>query len=256
MNEFVVSKIKKANHLNKILVDLNTLLDFYLAKPKKKIGLPIIKKNIHSKMISLSKIDRSLFGNFFDAAQCLPSLHSLNETLTHDIKKIYGYSNIQIADYPRLRLDLPEKNSVHNDPWHQEIMAYDAPRNSITIWLPLVEMKSELGRLMVKGNTSGLGILKHKIFPKRPYIRVRPGNWLKLPTHKPHVKFGEFISFKHSVPHRSSKNISKSKVRVSIQIRYNFLDNSIYSPENYRPTTPKVRISQDLNLDKLRKFKF
>ena len=40
MNEFVVSKIKKTNHLNKILVDLNTLLDFYLAKPKKKLVCP------------------------------------------------------------------------------------------------------------------------------------------------------------------------------------------------------------------------
>ena len=243
-------------HLNKILIDLDTLLDFYLIKPKKKIGLSKIKKDIHSKMISLAKIDRILFGNFFDASQCLPSLHSLNETLTHDIKKIYGYSNIQIADYPRLRLDLPEKNSVHNDPWHQEIMAYDAPRDSVTIWLPLVEMNSKLGRLVVKGNTSNLGILNHKVFTKRPYIRVKSGSWLKLPTHKPIVNFGEFISFKHSVPHKSSKNISTNRVRISIQIRYNFLDNSIYNPENYKPTIPKVRISQDLNLDKLRKFKF
>ena len=83
MNEFIVSKLKKINHLNKILIDLDTLLDFYLIKPKKKIGLSKIKKDIHSKMISLAKIDRILFGNFFDASQCLPSLHSLNETLTN-----------------------------------------------------------------------------------------------------------------------------------------------------------------------------
>ena len=54
-------------------------------------------------------------------------------------------------------------------------MAYDAPRDSVTVWLPLVYMNDKLGRLVLKGNTEKLGILKHKVFKKRPYIRVKPG---------------------------------------------------------------------------------
>ena len=153
MNEFKVSAIKNKKCLDKILVELNNLLNFYLQDFKKNEKLDLIKKNIHKKMINLSKKDRKLFGSFFDASQCLPSVHALNEALVKDIKSIYGFTNLQIADYPRLRLDLPEKNSVHNDPWHQEVMAYDAPRDSITVWLPLVKMNSKMGRLVLKGNT-------------------------------------------------------------------------------------------------------
>ena len=54
-----------------------------------------------------------------------------------------------------------------------EVMAYDAPRDSVTVWIPLVDMNAELGRLVLKGNTKKLGILKRKIFTKRPYIRVK-----------------------------------------------------------------------------------
>ena len=256
MNEFKISKIKNKKCLDKIIVELNKLLNFYLPECKESEKIDQIKKNIHKKMIYLSKKDRKLFGSFFDASQCLPSLHALNEALVSDMKKLYGFSNLQIADYPRLRLDLPEKNSLHNDPWHQEVMAYDAPRDSVTVWLPIVKMSSKLGRLVLKGNTKKIGILKHKVFNKRPYIRVKPGNWQNLPNCKPNISYGNFISFKHSVPHRSSKNLSKNKVRISIQIRYNFLDNSIYNPYNYKPTTSKVQLSQDTNLDKIRKFKF
>ncbi len=256
MNEFKISKFNTKKNLNKILVDLNSLLSFYLSEEKSETKLTKIKKDIHERMIRLSKQDRKLFGLFFDAAQCLPSIHALNEILSNNMKKLYGFSNIQIADYPRLRLDLPEKNSVHNDPWHQEVMAYDAPRDSVTVWLPLVNMNQKLGRLVLKGNTKKLGILNHKIFTRRPYIRIKPGNWQKLPSCKPVVNFGDFISFKHSVPHRSSKNLSKNKVRISIQIRYNFLDNSVYNRYNYIPTTPRSRLSQDTSLNKNRKFKF
>ena len=127
MNEFIISKLNTKKILNKILIELNSLVNFYLPERNGKENLKEIKK-IHNKMIRLSKYDRKLFGSFFDASQCLPSLHALNANLSSNMKKIYGFSNIQIADYPRLRLDLPEKKSLHNDPWHQEVMAYDAPR--------------------------------------------------------------------------------------------------------------------------------
>ena len=109
MNEFKISKLNTKKILNKILIDLNSLINFYLPETNNKENLGKIKDNIHTKMIKLSKYDRKLFGSFFDAAQCLPSLHALNETLSENMKKLYGFSNIQIADYPRLRLDLPEK---------------------------------------------------------------------------------------------------------------------------------------------------
>ena len=186
----------------------------------------------------------------------MPSLHALSDSLLDDIRKIYKFKIIQIADFPKLRLDLPEKNSKHNDPWHQEAMAYDAPRDSITAWLPLVNMRKDVGRLEIKGETKKIGLLKHSLYKKKPYIRVNKGDWEKLPSLKFYVPYGSFIAFNNAVPHKSSKNISKNKVRISVQVRYNFLDNSTYKKENYKPTVPKAQSVQEVyGFEKNRQFK-
>ena len=257
MREYFIKSITNKNNLNQIIMELDNLLDFYLNfENRKSKNLSFIKKNINKKMVSLAKKDRKLFGKFFDAAQCIPSLHSLNANLLKDIKKVFNFKLIQIGDYPRLRLDLPEKNSKHNDPWHQEAMNYDAPRDSITLWLPLVKMHKSLGRLEIKEGSDKIGLLKYSTHKIKPYFRVCKKSLKKLPSFKPYVPFGKFIVFKHSVPHRSTKNVSRKFVRMSIQIRYNFLDNDVYNNMNYVPTTPKLASRQEVsNFEKRRLFK-
>ena len=57
--------------------------------------------------------------------------------------------------------------------------------------------------------------------------------------------------------YKSSKNIS-NKVRISIQVRFNFLDNKLYNFNNYRITTPKFvsRHQEGDDFEKNRFFKF
>ena len=256
MKEYFIKKIKQKKFLNIILKELEELTNYYIDEK----SLPIRKKTTNSmlndKLLLLAKKDRALFGRLFDASQCMPSLHALSKVILKDIKNIYKYKIVQIADYPLLRLDLPEKNSKHNDPWHQEAMAYDAPRDSVTVWIPMVKMEKELGRLSIKGNSEKIGLLDFNLNKIRPYIRVKNGKWKNLPTLKPYVPFGHFMVFNNAVPHKSSNNISGNKVRISIQVRYNFLDNSIYTRDNYIPTVPKkISVQNNKNFKQKRFFK-
>ena len=255
MREYFIKNITNKNNLNQIILELDNLVDFYLNFQNKKTkSLSSIKKNLHKKMVTLAKKDRKLFGKFFDAAQCIPSLHSLNSNLLKDIKKIFNFKLIQIGDYPRLRLDLPDNRN--NDPWHQEAMNYDAPRDSITLWLPLVKMYKSLGRLEIKRDSRKIGLLKYSTHKTRPYFRVCKKSLNKLPSWKPYVPFGKFIVFNHAVPHRSTRNVSRKFVRISIQIRYNFLDNKVYNNANYIPTTPRLVSRQEVsNFESKRSFK-
>ena len=56
--------------------------------------------------------------------------------------------------------------------------------------------------------------------------------WTKLKTVTPKVNFGDCILFNYAV-FAETQNIS-NKVRISIQVRFNFLDNKLYNFNNYR----------------------
>mgnify|MGYP002017789893 CR=1 FL=1 len=51
-------------------------------------------------------------------------------------------------------------------------MNYDAPRDSITLWLPLVKMYKSLGRLEIKRDSKKIGLLKYN----------GGGDWYANPT--------------------------------------------------------------------------
>lgn len=252
-------KIKK-NTNNKIFLDilheLRCLVYFYLDKktPKNKIYNKE-QNDLHEKLIFLAKKDRKLFGKFFDASQCIPSLHSLSYFSKKFVK---NYKNIQIAQWPKLRLDLPEKKQVHNDPWHQEGWFYDAPKDSLVLWFPLVDMKKSLGRVAMKQNSNKLSLLKYRVTKKRPYMElVKNSSWTKLKTLTPKVDFGDCLIFNNAVLHKSSKNVSK-KVRISVQVRFNFLDDKQYNFNNYKTTVPRFvsRYEEGDDFEKNRSFKF
>ena len=253
---YKIIKNKNKSIFYEILHELRCLVYFYLGeRPPKTVIKDQNQKDLHDKLILLAKKDRKLFGRFFDASQCIPSLHSLS----HFSKKfVKNYKNIQIAQWPKLRLDLPEKKQVHNDPWHQEGWFYDSPRDSLVLWFPLVEMDKSLGRLAMKQNSNKLNLLKYTVTKKRPYMKLfKNPKWTKLKTITPKVNFGDCLLFNYAVLHKSSKNIS-NKVRISIQVRFNFLDNKLYNFNNYRITTPKFvsRHQEGDDFEKNRFFKF
>ena len=86
---------------------------------------------------------------------------------------------------------------------------------------------------------------------------VKNSNWTKLKTLTPKVNFGDCLIFNNAVLHKSSKNVSK-KVRISIQVRFNFLDDKQYNFNNYKTTVPRFvsRYEEGDDFEKSRYFKF
>ena len=105
-------------------------------------------KKIHNKMIRLSKYDRKLFGSFLMHLNT-SSLHALNANLSSNMKKIYGFSNIQIADYLDLNLTYLKKNHYTMTLGIKKLCLRCA-KEAVTVWIPLVDMNAELGRLVLK----------------------------------------------------------------------------------------------------------
>lgn len=253
---FEIIKFKEKKILFDILHEVRCLVYFYLDKKIPKKFLKDEKQNdLNKNLIFLAKKDRKLFGEFFDACQNLPSLHAMSHYSKNFFK---NYKNIQIAQYPKLRIDLPEKKQVHNDPWHQEGWFYDSPKKSMVLWFPLTKMSNAQGRLILKENSNNLGLLKYRVTKKRPYMKIFKDNkWTKLKSIQPKVNFGECLKFNYAVLHKSARNMS-NVARISIQVRFNFLDEKEYNFKNYKPTTPMVisRYQLGNKFEKQRVFKF
>ena len=128
---YKIIKYKNNRIFYEILHELRCLVYFYLGEnPPKTIIKDKKQKDLHDKLILLAKKDRKLFGRFFDASQCIPSLHSFSRFSKKFVK---NYKNIQIAIWPKLRLDLPEKKPEYKEAglkWHQDGWFYDSPRDS------------------------------------------------------------------------------------------------------------------------------
>ena len=76
---YKIIKNKNKSIFYEILHELRCLVYFYLnERPPKTVMKDKKQKDLHEKLILLANKDRKLFARFFDAAQCMPSLHSLS----------------------------------------------------------------------------------------------------------------------------------------------------------------------------------
>ncbi len=186
--------------------------------------------------------NRQLFSSFYDAANTLPSLFGLlnNYKITNQIS-----GNLLVADLPKLRFDLPGETR-HNDPWHQEGPYYGGLIDSITIWIPVVDVDESMGKLQVKAGSDMAPLIDFHLSKTRPYVSMSSGAWETWATQEVYVPLGSGFVFANNVIHRSGNNVSINKPRVSIQVRYHFMSSPEYLSRNFPRTFFIKSVHEDL----------
>lgn len=137
------------------------------------------------------------------------------------------------ATVPVCRIDRPN-NQFFLTPWHQDYWYSLVSLKSITVWIPILPLKKESGRMEVIPSTHKDGIYKFKVFDGyEPYEAIIDQDTLNKKMEVP-VEDDEILIFYQTLLHKSQINTSEIP-RVTIQLRYNNLDDLEVLKNSFRP---------------------
>lgn len=165
-----------------------------------------------------------LFRNTARIAQNLITLHKFNVKLAEytkfnalNTRPLLSFSHPGIAKHEH----------YWKVPAHQDYPSTLGSLDSLTIWMPLVDVDEEMGALQVVPGSHRWGLLPH-IDEGTPIIE-KPGdwNWQSVP-----MKIGQVLLMNSFLVHRSGNNTS-GKVRWSAHFRYDNLNESNFIARGY-----------------------
>jgi phytanoyl-CoA hydroxylase len=113
-------------------------------------------------------------------------------------------------------------------PAHQDWASNLGSRNGVTIWIPLVDVSTEMGPLEVAPESHLLGALPHTGTP--PILAATPADmfWKSVP-----MKAGDALFLDTFVIHRSGTNVTEDRIRWSLQLRYNDISDPDFIKRKY-----------------------
>lgn len=174
--------------------------------------------------VTLNEQENSVSSKIYEFLPTLPEVYqfSLNKKLISFLKKI-NINHPTLGTVPMIRIDRP-KDEFYSTPWHQDYWFSFSSFDSIVMWIPLGEISKNHGFLKILPNShkSGLIPFEQNKNSNEPYRVKKTINELKAKEIK--MNFGDILIFKQSLLHKSGNNIS-NECRVSMQLRYNKMDN-------------------------------
>jgi len=144
---------------------------------------------------------------------------SSHPPLWDHLKESWGMVHPILEAQPILRCDLPFESSLRFLR-HQDYPYNRGSTNSITVWIPLQDVDSELGALLVAPGTS-----QHNYPHQNGLIDSSIDfQWEQLP-----MRMGEVLSFSQRLVHESGVNNSRhSKIRFTAILRVSDYGNNNY----------------------------
>tara|TARA_B100000035_G_C20915374_1_gene515975 strand:+ start:119 stop:958 length:840 start_codon:yes stop_codon:yes gene_type:complete len=273
----MINKNFKNKYKSDGIVKIQKLIDKkILYELKKKINLvfnnlmiekKIIKKSVDifntpNVLLKFKKKHLDLFLNVkLKAIQKFPEIYSLgNSQSIIKYLKLIGIKNPVYSTDPLIMMHHKTTNvSSSGDyaPLHQDWRSVQGSLNCAVLWIPIVEIEKKMGSIEYVPSSHILGLLPTK---KHSWYRAVNSNYIKsykLKTSK--IKIGDAFLFSSLLAHKSGINKS-NKIRVSLQFRYNDLEEKSYIergyPCNYIHAAPKRRLlKKDVpSLQKVKNF--
>lgn len=178
---------------------------------------------------------------------------------TEDFNKFYGAANIcqwliklfkfsTIQEISSLLLELGIANPVMNTrplvsysskklakndtywkvPAHQDWPSTQGSLNGLTLWIPLVDIKDELGPLEVVPGSHVLGNSEHVEVEGVPVLSRDDWNFLPVP-----MDVGDVLVFSNFLIHKSGINLTEDEIRWSAHFRYDDACESTFIERNF-----------------------
>ena len=177
-------------NIKKKIVKINNEINFFFKFIASKKNFII---NCDDDLIKFRKKFPETYNRCFKNLYKIPELYNLiNSKEIKIILKEIGFKKVFLSSLPFIRLDFPKPfKSVFKK--HRDFDFNKESKKSVTFWIPLQDTNKNLGSL--------------KIFTKEKIIRKN-------------MKIGSLLVFNQMVLHESGKNLSKNKIRRSIQLRF------------------------------------
>jgi hypothetical protein len=192
-------------------------------------------------MYRLFEADLQTFANCGKQAQHLISLHrlSLDARITDRLKELgLGFPNISTRPVLYFNAERLAKKEVY---WrlsaHQDWRSMQGSLDSVVVWLPLIDLNTDLGALEVAPGSHTRGLQDAELKDGYGQMRGRIDEAEFVPVE---VERGDALFFSTLLVHRSGTNITRS-IRWSCRFRYNnlqeatFIERGYPHPYLYRP---------------------
>jgi len=226
----------------KSLIDGNTLASIredaeYVFR--KQMEIRSISGDIEEVMTNFFQTDFEVFSNCGKMCQHLIRLHKL--ALDNRITDRLGFGFPNICTRPVIyfnKKSLAQSDEFYKFPAHQDWRSMQGSMNATVVWIPLMDVKKDVGALQVIPGSHKSGLLN----------TVRNKWYRQLDTYKEEdfvdveMEKGDALFFSGFLIHRSGNNIL-DKMRWSCQFRYNDLDEPTFIERGY--PNPYIYKAQD-----------
>ena len=171
---------------------------------------------------------RKSFVAVFDLIHMDPEIYKLaSDKKMLDIYKKLGIKHPHYGTRPITRVDIPKDKKHSFFDFHQDFPYNKHSKNSLVIWIPLMDTGAQEGCLEVCPKSHA----EKKIFKQKKNSRLIK-NSKQFELIKTKVKLGEAIIFSQFLVHRSGTNTS-NKIRFSLQLRVTDLLSEEYMARYY-----------------------
>lgn len=186
------------------------------------------------KIYELFKVDYPAFLGCAKAAQHILSLHrlALSEPMM-EILKAAGLQFPTICVKPIIYFNsrhTAKSVGQYRTPAHQDWRSMQGSLNSVVVWMPLIDLSSELGPVEFMPGSHRTGLLGSE--PDEWFRHIKPELLEEAKWVKEEVNQGDVVLFSAFCAHRSGNNTSE-RIRWSIHFRYNDLEEASWKERNY-----------------------
>jgi len=197
------------------------------------------------KLISLFNSDFESYVASTKLCHQLPSIHALG-TSDRMLEFIRSKFNIEpVINTRPVLLFSSRKVAKHHFYWkskpHQDLAIMSGSPDSIVTWIPLCDMREELGFLEVVPESHKHGVLEHKKNGPSLEINQDLSDEVFVPAK---MKIGDALFFSSSTIHRSGTNVSENRIRLTVSYRYDNMLNKDFINKKYPAAFDYVMRSQ------------
>ncbi len=220
--------------ISKIFRELHQVINVCLESSR--LNKHIKLKDIDKKYSFLLNKNPILKSHFFDMIKFTEEVNKLmvSNKFLNISKKLLKEKNVFVNNR-QIRID--HKTDSHNVPQHQELGQLST--NLVTFWIPLVDLKNNIGGLYLRPKTHKLGFLPYK---KSNSEAKKAGNErneiVEKLFSKPHLKkfkkiypklnSGDAVIFHNYLFHGTTPNKNSKKLRWVFITRYNSIKKTPY----------------------------
>lgn len=188
---------------------------------EKVFGYVVGKKRASDEdIMNLFETDFDAFYGAAGVCQKLPALWALaaDYGITYWVRK-FGVEHPVFNTKPLVMFSAKrtaKKDVYWKVPAHQDWPSNLGSRNGMTVWIPLVDVKDELGPLEIVPDSHKRGPLDH-VLDGVPVIKDYPEDgFVKVP-----MTVGDGLFFNTLTVHRSGVNRTEDRIRWAMAFRYN-----------------------------------